>query len=145
MPLTMFSTTNTSSNIDSRVQSPRPGTPEPSSRQGRRNTQPDAQLLDDDGAISQKVRDGSVLFAMLRLTHEGCTVLVGSVSETHLHEILYACPTCGFAQGIWSFAACTSRGCISYAGRIGRVGTRHEWRAVLPRDQGRTRRVSRCD
>ncbi|KAI6028767.1 hypothetical protein F5J12DRAFT_807547 [Pisolithus orientalis] len=40
---------------DSRVQSPRPGTPEPSSRQGRRNAQPDAQLLDDDGTISEKV------------------------------------------------------------------------------------------
>ena len=44
-----------SHDFDSRVQSPRPGTPEPSSRQGRRNNQPDAQLLDDDGAISQKV------------------------------------------------------------------------------------------
>lgn len=40
----------------SRLQSPRPGTPEPSSRQGRRNTQPDAQLLDDDGRISEKLR-----------------------------------------------------------------------------------------
>lgn len=40
---------------DSRVQSPRPGTPEPSSRQGRRNTQPDTQLLDDDGTISEKL------------------------------------------------------------------------------------------
>ncbi|KAL4068006.1 hypothetical protein J3A83DRAFT_4097201 [Scleroderma citrinum] len=40
---------------DSRVQSPRPETPEPSSRQGRRNTQPDAQLLDDDGTISEKL------------------------------------------------------------------------------------------
>ncbi|KAI6150390.1 hypothetical protein BKA82DRAFT_34436 [Pisolithus tinctorius] len=40
---------------DSRVQSPRPGTPEPSSRQGRRNVQPDAQLLDDDGTISEKL------------------------------------------------------------------------------------------
>ncbi|KAI9570491.1 hypothetical protein HD554DRAFT_335566 [Boletus coccyginus] len=49
----MSSTTN-ASHI-SRVQSPRPGTPEPSSRQGRRNTEPDAQLLDDDGAISQKL------------------------------------------------------------------------------------------
>ncbi|KAH7923880.1 hypothetical protein BV22DRAFT_977770, partial [Leucogyrophana mollusca] len=38
-----------------RIQSPRPETPEPSSRQGRRNTQPDVQLLDDDGAISQKL------------------------------------------------------------------------------------------
>ncbi|EIW85024.1 hypothetical protein CONPUDRAFT_149888 [Coniophora puteana RWD-64-598 SS2] len=38
-----------------RFQSPRADTPEPASRQGRRNfLQPDAQLLDDDGAISQK-------------------------------------------------------------------------------------------
>ncbi|KAG9318809.1 hypothetical protein JVU11DRAFT_911 [Chiua virens] len=48
-------TTTITNGFDSRVQSPRPGTPEPSSRQGRRNTQPDAQLLDDDGAISQKL------------------------------------------------------------------------------------------
>ncbi|KAH7915001.1 hypothetical protein BJ138DRAFT_1078371 [Hygrophoropsis aurantiaca] len=40
----------------SRVQSPRPATPEPSSRQGRRNQDhADVQLLDDDGAISQKL------------------------------------------------------------------------------------------
>ncbi|KAF9246184.1 hypothetical protein BU15DRAFT_84981 [Melanogaster broomeanus] len=37
------------------MQSPRPGTPEPCSRQGRRNTQTDIQLLDDDGAISEKL------------------------------------------------------------------------------------------
>jgi hypothetical protein len=41
--------------IDSRIQSPRPETPEPSSRQGRRNPQLDAQLLDADGAVSVKV------------------------------------------------------------------------------------------
>lgn len=40
-----------------RTQSPRPETPEPDSRQGRRNP-PEAgvQLLDDDGAISVQVR-----------------------------------------------------------------------------------------
>lgn len=69
MPFTMSHTANKSHIIDSRMQSPRPGTPEPSSRQGRRNTQPDAQLLDDDGAISQKVGDVSVSFSMSRLTH----------------------------------------------------------------------------
>ena len=39
------------------TQSPRPETPEPDSRQGRRNS-PAAgvQLLDDDGAISVQVR-----------------------------------------------------------------------------------------
>jgi hypothetical protein len=41
--------------IHSRMQSPRPETPEPSSKQGRRNAQLDAQLLDADGAISDKV------------------------------------------------------------------------------------------
>ena len=39
-----------------RIQSPRPETPEPESRQGRRNAQPGAQLLDDDGGISEQVR-----------------------------------------------------------------------------------------
>jgi len=38
----------------SRVQSPRPETPEPESRQGRRNATPGVQLLDDEGAISEK-------------------------------------------------------------------------------------------
>ncbi|TFY82974.1 hypothetical protein EWM64_g1041 [Hericium alpestre] len=38
-----------------RVQSPRPETPEPSSRQGRRNMERDVQLLDDDGAISAQL------------------------------------------------------------------------------------------
>ncbi|KAF9227512.1 hypothetical protein BS17DRAFT_773899, partial [Gyrodon lividus] len=56
MPFTMTPTTDIIyHDPGSRVQSPRPGTPEPSSRQGRRNTQPDTQLLDDDGAISQKL------------------------------------------------------------------------------------------
>lgn len=60
LALPMPFTSTMPSTIDSRVQSPRPGTPEPSSRQGRRNTEPDAQLLDDDGAISQKVSDEPV-------------------------------------------------------------------------------------
>ncbi|KAG2158348.1 uncharacterized protein EDB93DRAFT_1077302 [Suillus bovinus] len=42
-------------NFDLRMQSPRPETPEPSSKQGRRNAQLDAQLLDADGAISDKL------------------------------------------------------------------------------------------
>ena len=37
-------------------QSPRPETPEPDSRQGRRNPPPGVQLLDDEGSISEKVR-----------------------------------------------------------------------------------------
>lgn len=41
--------------VGSRIQSPRPETPEPESRQGRRNAQPGAQLLDDDGGISNQV------------------------------------------------------------------------------------------
>ncbi|KAG1756549.1 uncharacterized protein EDB91DRAFT_23109 [Suillus paluster] len=41
--------------FDLRMQSPRPETPEPSSKQGRRNPQLDAQLLDADGAISDKL------------------------------------------------------------------------------------------
>ncbi|KAG1803661.1 uncharacterized protein HD556DRAFT_599204 [Suillus plorans] len=42
--------------FDLRMQSPRPETPEPSSKQGRRNAQfNDAQLLDADGAISDKL------------------------------------------------------------------------------------------
>ena len=57
MPFTMVSVVEKKNyDSDSRVQSPRPNTPEPSSRQGRRNTHPSAwQLLDDDSAISEKV------------------------------------------------------------------------------------------
>jgi hypothetical protein len=44
--------------ILARMSSPRPDTPEPSSKQGRRNgnNSQDVQLLDADGAISDKVR-----------------------------------------------------------------------------------------
>ncbi|EPQ58210.1 hypothetical protein GLOTRDRAFT_35936 [Gloeophyllum trabeum ATCC 11539] len=45
-----------------RFQSPRPETPEPGSRQGRRNAAPDVQLLDDDGAISEQVRSDPLKF-----------------------------------------------------------------------------------
>ena len=44
---------DTSLNL-SRVQSPRPETPEPNSRQGRRNE--GIQLLNDEGSISEAVR-----------------------------------------------------------------------------------------
>lgn len=36
------------------MQSPRPGTPEPDSRQGRRNAPAEVQLLDDEGQISDQ-------------------------------------------------------------------------------------------
>lgn len=39
-----------------RTDSPRPETPEPATRQGRRNGVEGVQLLDDDGAISVQVR-----------------------------------------------------------------------------------------
>ena len=39
----------------SRVQSPRPETPEPYVKQGRRNDPVGVQLLDDEGAISDQV------------------------------------------------------------------------------------------
>ncbi|THG95256.1 hypothetical protein EW145_g7992 [Phellinidium pouzarii] len=42
------------SNDSSRVQSPRPETPEPYVAQGRRNAPAGVQLLDDEGAISEK-------------------------------------------------------------------------------------------
>lgn len=42
--------------FEERFMSPRPETPEPDSRQGRRNVWPTGvQLLDADGAISQQV------------------------------------------------------------------------------------------
>ena len=55
------------------TQSPRPETPEPDSRQGRRNP-PAAgvQLLDDDGAISVQVR-ASALFCVCMSKQEGLT------------------------------------------------------------------------
>jgi len=66
---------------DLRVQSPRPGTPEPSSRQGRRNTQPDTQLLDDDGTMSEKV---ILPFSLLR----GVILYVVSSSKHVLNTFL---------------------------------------------------------
>src|ERR1700730_6857282 len=41
---------------DGGVGSPRAETPEPESRQGRRNARPGPQLLDDEGCISKQVR-----------------------------------------------------------------------------------------
>lgn len=52
-----------------RVQSPRPETPEPDSRQGRRNPRAaGVQLLDDDGAVSAQVCLFSYLITILLLT-----------------------------------------------------------------------------
>ena len=45
----------------SRVYSPRPDSPEPDSRQGRRNPPPGVQLLDDEGSISEQVRPLDIL------------------------------------------------------------------------------------
>ena len=49
----------------SRMQSPRPETPEPYVRQGRRNATSGVQLLNDEGAISEKV--GFLWHALKRL------------------------------------------------------------------------------
>ena len=47
-----------------RAGTPRPETPEPGSRQGRRNAEPGIQLLDDDGAISDEVRPSGLFFSL---------------------------------------------------------------------------------
>jgi hypothetical protein len=78
-------------------QSPRPDTPEPGSRQGRRNAQPGVQLLDDDGAISDQVR-GLPSFNiacryrnnMYSWNHVFCTSLQNTVF--HRHQIIPAHP-----------------------------------------------------
>lgn len=50
-------------NDRSRMQSPRPETPEPYVKQGRRNDPVSVQLLDDEGAIGDQVRlSPSLLF-----------------------------------------------------------------------------------
>lgn len=62
--------------VDPRIQSPRPETPEPSSRQGRRNAQLDSQLLDADGAVSDKVcltRDPNILRWCLTDIYGSCS------------------------------------------------------------------------
>jgi len=82
MPLT----THPSHNI-ARVQSPRPGTPEPSSRQGRRNAQQDAQLLDDDGAISQKLEA-----CLKHIFTKYCTLAPPAVSRKEYSLSLLAPP-----------------------------------------------------
>lgn len=71
-------------------QSPRPETPEPDSRQGRRNP-PEAgvQLLDDDGAVSVQVGGGDHLARQrVGLTLGGDAARV--VLEAYLCEVLYA-------------------------------------------------------
>ena len=56
---------------DLRVSSPRPETPEPDSRQGRRNARAaGVQLLDDDGAISEQVSSTSSGFLLMTFVEE---------------------------------------------------------------------------
>jgi hypothetical protein len=58
-------------NPEFRIQSPRPETPEPESRQGRRNAQPGAQLLDDDGGLSEEVRASKdCVFSLIFLSRD---------------------------------------------------------------------------
>jgi hypothetical protein len=54
MPSSQFNGFTDAGDI-SRIQSPRPETPEPYVRQGRRNAPVSVQLLDDMGTISEKV------------------------------------------------------------------------------------------
>ena len=65
----------------SRVQSPRPSTPEPSARQGRRNADSDVQLLDSDGAIGEKVY--TTLLCHLHLSYHAL-FLAGTKSYAYL-------------------------------------------------------------
>jgi hypothetical protein len=52
-----------STGFDFDAGSPRPETPEPSSIQGRRNTETNVQLLDDEGVISDEVSPSTRLRA----------------------------------------------------------------------------------
>lgn len=68
-----------------RFGSPRPETPEPGSRQGRRNAQPGPQLLDDEGCISEQVRSSARFGISAR--EDGLTrtiFIANTVLETHL-------------------------------------------------------------
>lgn len=59
-----------------RAMSPRPETPEPDSRQGRRNaSEAGVQLLDDEGAISDGVRIFACLFFSLPHNLPSCLLL----------------------------------------------------------------------
>lgn len=90
------------------VQSPRPETPEPESRQGRRNPQPGVQLLNDDGGISDAVSLHHLYFFIdsFRENHSA-----RSMSQTHLFKILYTSTTANTRRNICLLD--TSTRCIS--------------------------------
>lgn len=74
-----------------RIQSPRPETPEPDARQGRRNLETGVQLLDDEGAISEKVLNlqNIIFVANTDLTVCLC-FLARTMLKAHLCEVLHA-------------------------------------------------------
>jgi hypothetical protein len=62
--------------------SPRPETPEPSSIQGRRNTETNVQLLDDEGVISDEVSQSQ---------HSAPRLVIHSTHRIHIIIKLEAC------------------------------------------------------
>ncbi|EIN07480.1 hypothetical protein PUNSTDRAFT_136160 [Punctularia strigosozonata HHB-11173 SS5] len=70
----------------SRYQSPRPETPEPDSRQGRRNAQ-DVQLLDEDGAISEQLEQ-----CLKHIFAKYCTPPCPFANDSHRDSILLTPP-----------------------------------------------------
>lgn len=78
------------------MDSPRPETPEPATRQGRRNGVEGVQLLDDDGAISVQVRIVLDCVEYGGLTRGDQLTAAGILSEAHFREVLY--PTASAAE-----------------------------------------------
>ena len=73
-----------------RMDSPRPETPEPATRQGRRNGAEGVQLLDDDGAISVQVRIKMCCIVYCCLTRSDQLPAAGILPEAYFREVLHA-------------------------------------------------------
>lgn len=124
--------------FDIGIQSLRPETPEPGSRQGRRNAQPGVQLLDDDGGISDQVK--SISLQRVRGQNHLTTVQysiftpAGKMLEAHLWQVLCAFTTSQPHARQTSGSADPTRGCLPHPGGPRCLGTRYERRTILQRD-----------
>lgn len=121
-----------------RIQSPRPETPEPDARQGRRNLETGVQLLDDEGAISEKVLnlDNKLIVANTNLKACWC-FSARTMLKAHLCEVLHASAFLRtIARENHSVTARASSQCILNYGSSRQMGHRYQWITILGGNEG---------
>lgn len=121
-----------------RIQSPRPETPEPDARQGRRNLETGVQLLDNEGAISEKVLNLENKFIVANTDLKACWCFSArTMLKAHLCEVLHAATFLRtIARKNYSVTSRASSQCILDYGSSRQMGYGYQWITIFGGNEG---------